>query len=129
MIPTKRFLLDGRGTTSIEFAALSVPFFLLVLGIFGFGYISFLNNDLEHVASSVQRLVLVKRVTDEATIQSFVREKFIGNDDSLEIAVYETVTDERRYLNVDLAFVIAFPGPVEILRHGIRLEQTRLIPL
>ncbi|MEC5290126.1 TadE/TadG family type IV pilus assembly protein [Aurantimonas sp. C2-6-R+9] len=127
--PVRRFLEGRQGTTSIEFAAVSVPFFLMVFGLFGFGYVGYLDNDLKHAANNVQRFVLVKHVTDKAMIAEFVRKDFLGDDDNLDIQVYETVSGGRRFLNVDLAFVIAFPGPIEVLREGMRLEHKRMIPL
>ncbi len=125
----RRFLQGRQGTTSIEFAAVSVPFFLMVFGLFGFGYVGYLDNDLKHAANSVQRFVLVKHVTDEAQLTEFVRKDFLGNDEDLDIQIYETISNGRRFLNIDLAFVIAFPGPIEVLREGMRLEHKRMIPL
>lgn len=53
----KRWGRDAEGTTAIEFALVSMPFFLFAFGIMGLGLHFFTNNALEHAVDAAARKI------------------------------------------------------------------------
>lgn len=68
----KRFLADVRGTTAIEFAMISVPFFGLIGAIFETGSVYFRNAQLQLTAESASRAVLTHSTAANITYQQFI---------------------------------------------------------
>ncbi|SHL36693.1 TadE/TadG family type IV pilus assembly protein [Roseibium suaedae] len=73
-IGIKPFLLrlkrDKRGVTAIEFAAVSIPFFMLLFGLIEFGLAFFVNQVLDHATLESSRLLR----TGQA--RNFTKEQF-----------------------------------------------------
>jgi Flp pilus assembly protein TadG len=60
----RRFSRDDRGTAVVEFALVSIPLFLLVLGIVDFGRALNYNNNLTQLAGQGARAAAVDRNPD-----------------------------------------------------------------
>lgn len=69
-----RFLDDRRGTTAIEFAMISVPFFGLIGAIFETGAVYFRNAQLQMATETASRSVLTHSTKAGLTYKQFVDE-------------------------------------------------------
>lgn len=65
-----KFKRDQKGVTAIEFAAVGIPFFMLLFGLIEFGLAFFVNQALDHATLQSARLIR----TGQA--KSFSKEEF-----------------------------------------------------
>ena len=63
------FRANERGATTIEFAIVSIPFFLLFLGIIEFGMFMLAQVTLESAVGQAGRASSISTLTDDATAQ------------------------------------------------------------
>ncbi len=74
-LPGRSFLRDCSGTTAIEFAMISVPFFGLLGAIFETGSVYFRTAQLQMATESASRALLTHSLTGATTNQSFINSK------------------------------------------------------
>ncbi|KAF2992695.1 hypothetical protein MJC1_00274 [Methylocystis sp. MJC1] len=68
----KRFLVDRRGVTAVEFAMISVPFIGLIGAIFETGTVYFRTAQLQMATEMASRAVLTHSTAANLTYQQFV---------------------------------------------------------
>jgi Flp pilus assembly protein TadG len=71
-LPGRGFLADIKGTTAIEFAMISVPFFGLIGAIFETGSAYFRSAQLQLTTETASRAVLTHSTTTGMTYQQFI---------------------------------------------------------
>jgi Flp pilus assembly protein TadG len=71
-LPGKGFLADVKGTTAIEFAMISVPFFGLIGAIFETGAAYFRTAQLQLATETASRAVLTHSTAAGITYQQFI---------------------------------------------------------
>jgi Flp pilus assembly protein TadG len=79
--------MNKKGQALVEFALLLIPLFLLVFGIFQFGYLMYTKNTLTHAARAAARAAVVK-VDLNTTADTNYSMGFITKD-----TVCDTLTD------------------------------------
>jgi Flp pilus assembly protein TadG len=117
------------GSTSVEFAIISLVLVLVTLGIVEFGRGLNLRNQLSHAADFGARKILTDRNSSDRTLESVVRSAFMAaSPDRLKITVGTETVGGVQFRTIALTY------PLELLVPGlsdgvINLSLARRTPL
>ncbi|HRT60877.1 MAG TPA: pilus assembly protein [Syntrophales bacterium] len=99
----RRFLIDRRGTTAVEYALVIPMFVLMVFAIIDFGWYFFTQHTIQYATREGVRLALVGRtivreghpLSREASIMTTIRENAAAavRSGGLDISIYEIDAD------------------------------------
>ena len=100
------FSRDRRGNVAVEFALISIPLLLFVLGTIEVGHLFFRQHQLSLATSTVARLVFINPNNAVATVESGLEddlpEYFMEADRT--ITVDQQTIDGEEFVNINVTF-------------------------
>lgn len=125
----KLLLNCERGVAAVEFAIVSMLFFILLFGGIEMGRTFYVKNQLSYLADQATRAVIINSTVTDATLTSNIRDQFTAGDPTqLTVTILsETVAGtEYRVVQVDYAMDLLIPS---LMPSTFSLNVDRRVPV
>ena len=124
-----RRLADERGAAAVEFALISVPLVLLLIGIIDFGRALYTRNNLIEAADFGARVILLDNSASDATVAQRVRDAFLAApDDQLTVTLGTASENGINFRTITLQHDVQLITPLLVVDQ-VALSHTRRVPL
>jgi Flp pilus assembly protein TadG len=109
----RRLARDETGTTAVE-TAICLPILLIILfGVFQFGWVQHTRSSLRFTLEQASRQLVIDPDTTEATVQTFVGDKFRGlAKGEVQVSLVKSDTPNGRIASLSASFNSVFAIPL-----------------
>lgn len=124
-----RRLADERGATAVEFAIITVPLVLLLIGTVDFGRVLYTRNNMIQAADVGARVILLDNAAAAADVTDAIAQAFLAApDDALSISLGTASENGIDFRTITVGHDVDLVIPLLVLDE-IALEHTRRVPL
>ena len=74
----RRFAVNSDGSEAVEFALISIPLFLFLVGVIEFGRLYWVQSELQYAAEAAARYVTINPNADVSAVQSYAAAQVSG---------------------------------------------------